>query len=85
MKFFNHLCFFFYASFCFLNAQETSPYSAKTYTTLEIVGTSAPSIDGSLDDLIWASVEWGSDFIEVDPQSKLNLKSSTTKSTFTSL
>jgi hypothetical protein len=67
MKFFNHLCFFFYASFCFLNAQETSPYSAKTYTTLEIVGTSAPSIDGSLDDLIWASVEWGSNFIEVDP------------------
>ena len=67
MKLFNCLYFFFCTSFCFLNAQEASSYSAKTYTTLEIEGTSAPSIDGSLDDLIWASVEWGSDFIEVDP------------------
>jgi hypothetical protein len=67
MKLFNCLCFLFCISFCFLNAQEVSPFSGKTYTTLQIEGTSAPSIDGSLDDFIWASVEWGSDFIEVDP------------------
>jgi hypothetical protein len=67
MKFFNRLCFFFFTNLCFLNAQETTKLSAKTYTTLEIEGPTAPSIDGSLDDLIWASVEWGSDFIEVDP------------------
>ena len=67
MKLFNPLCFLFYISFCTLTAQEISKAAPKTYTTLEIKTANAPSIDGNLDDSIWASVEWGSDFIEVDP------------------
>jgi len=67
MKLFNPLYYLFYISFCTLTAQEISKAAPKTYTTLEIKTANAPSIDGNLDDSIWASVEWGSDFIEVDP------------------
>lgn len=45
-------------------AQITPP---KQYFTVEINPENAPKVDGFLDDSIWDKVEWGSDFIEVDP------------------
>lgn len=50
-----------------LSAQESTPAFTKTYTTTEINPSNAPLIDGNLSDSIWSSVDWGSDFIEVDP------------------
>ena len=50
-----------------LIAQEGSNNSIKSYTTLEIGELDAPFIDGALDETIWTSVEWASNFIEVNP------------------
>ena len=45
-------------------AQNTPP---KQYFTVEINPENAPKIDGYLNDEIWEKVDWGTDFIEVDP------------------
>ncbi len=50
-----------------LIAQEEPKSSVKSYTTLEIGEVDAPVIDGNLDETIWTSVEWESNFIEVNP------------------
>lgn len=39
----------------------------KTYTTFEIDVAAAPVIDGNLDESIWESAEWATNFIEVSP------------------
>ncbi len=67
MKFFSALCLLFFLNPHTLTAQESAISFPKTYTTLQIQPDNAPSIDGSLDDSIWASVDWGTDFIEVEP------------------
>lgn len=56
----------FFSSFNLI-AQQPPDASPKKYDTLEIKPSSAPVIDGALNDSVWNSVEWGSDFIEVDP------------------
>lgn len=39
----------------------------KIYTTASVGNNESPVIDGILDDGVWNSVEWGSDFIENQP------------------
>lgn len=65
MNSFKCICILLYTST--LSAQELTTTSAKTYITKEINITDAPQIDGNLDDPVWASVEWGTRFIEVNP------------------
>ena len=67
MKFFKPLYCLLSITTGALTAQQGTMFSPKIYTTLEIETTAAPSIDGALDDSIWASVEWGTNFIEVAP------------------
>jgi len=69
MKLFYTLCsfLFFFVNTFPLVAQESTASIPKIYTTHEIAPSNAPSIDGVLDDSIWDSVDWGSDFIEVEP------------------
>ena len=67
MNFFKPLCYLLFITASSLTAQKEITVPPKTYTTLEIEATAAPSIDGNLDDSIWASAEWGTNFIEVDP------------------
>lgn len=52
---------------CQLAAQESPPLSPKIYTTHNVDSAYSPVIDGVLDDYVWSSVEWGSDFIELIP------------------
>ena len=52
---------------CQLAAQESPPLSPKIYTTHNVDSANSPVIDGVLDDYVWSSVEWGSDFIELMP------------------
>ncbi len=47
-----------------LIAQEEPKSSVKSYTTLEIGEVDAPVIDGNLDETIWTSVEWESNFLK---------------------
>ena len=65
MNFFNSICFLLYIGT--LSAQQVKTTTIKTYTTTEINATHAPVIDGSLNDPMWAFVEWGTHFIEVSP------------------
>ena len=65
MNFFKSICLLIYIGT--LSAQQVKTTTVKIYTTKEINTTDAPQIDGSLDDLIWASTEWGTHFIEVSP------------------
>jgi hypothetical protein len=65
MNSFKCICILLYTST--LSAQELTTTSAKTYITKEINITDAPQMDGNLDDPVWASVEWGTRFIEVNP------------------
>jgi len=67
MKRFHVFSILFFSSAFVLSAQESNPAFPKTYTTTEINPSNAPLIDGNLSDSIWSSVDWGSDFIEVDP------------------
>ena len=67
MNFFKFHCCLLYITTTVITAQQGSKPPPKTYTTLEIETTAAPSIDGALDDSIWASVEWGTNFVEVAP------------------
>ena len=67
MKRFHVFISLFFITAFVLTAQEPISTSSKTYTTLEIKPLNAPIIDGSLSDSIWSTVEWGTDFIEVDP------------------
>lgn len=46
-----------------INAQD----APKIYTTKKILSNDAPVIDGKLNDLVWETVEWGTDFIENEP------------------
>lgn len=39
----------------------------KTYQT-RAIGAEAPQIDGLLDDPVWQTVEWGTDFVQVNPE-----------------
>ncbi len=49
-------------------AQGSSIYvEKKIYTTASVGNNESPVIDGILDDCVWNSVEWGSDFIENQP------------------
>lgn len=65
MDFLKPICFLLFINI--LTAQQVTSTSLKSYTTLEINTTAAPTIDGNLDDSIWASTEWGTHFIEVNP------------------
>ena len=65
MDFLKPLCFLLFVNIH--TAQQVASTSLKSYTTLEINTTAAPTIDGNLDDSIWASTEWGTQFIEVNP------------------
>jgi hypothetical protein len=67
MKRFHVFISLFFITVFVLTAQEPISTSPKTYTTLEIKPLNAPIIDGSLSDSIWSTVEWATDFIEVDP------------------
>ncbi|MFP2996876.1 DUF5916 domain-containing protein [Spongiivirga sp. MCCC 1A20706] len=56
--------------FSFLTAQEeiqTTVVPKKIYTTNRLASETAPKIDGILDDKSWDIVEWGTDFIEQNP------------------
>jgi len=50
-----------------LMAQDLVSPNPKIYTTKNIAGVLPPNIDGVLEDSVWDSVEWGSDFIELSP------------------
>ena len=65
MDFLKPICFLLFINI--LTAQQVTSTSLKSYTTLEINTTAAPTIDGNLDDSTWASTEWGTHFIEVNP------------------
>ena len=65
MDFLKPLCFLLFVNIH--TAQQVASTSLKSYTTLEINTTAAPTIDGILDDSIWASTAWGTQFIEVNP------------------
>ena len=66
MNFFKYLfCLLFISTT--LRAQQPSAINSKTYTTYEIKALDAPYIDGNLNDSIWESIEWGVNFIEVNP------------------
>ena len=59
------LCLLGLLSFAVL--QEVQAQAPKVYTTKKIATENAPVIDGILDDKIWDSIEWGTDFIENEP------------------
>lgn len=63
MKFFINI-FFGLILCCQLLAQQLPP---KIYTTSNITSAVPPTIDGVLNDSAWKSVDWGTDFIEVNP------------------
>ena len=66
----NFLLPFFYMPFfmcLFLSAQDPTDPSPKWYTTLQVDPSNAPAIDGKLNDVVWATVPWASDFVEVSP------------------
>jgi len=67
MKFSTLLSWLIFVSPFVLLAQAASNTSVKAYTTNEIGTLDAPNIDGILNEIIWNSVEWGGDFIEVNP------------------
>ena len=53
---------------CSINAQESSSRIEKRiYTTQSISNNQAPVLDGKLNDAVWDIVDWGTDFIESDP------------------
>ena len=55
-----------------LEAQKSSFFNPKIYYTSEIMAEKPPTIDGVLNDSVWKSVNWGSDFIEVSPDENTN-------------
>ena len=55
-----------------LEAQKESFFAPKIYYTSNIMAENAPIIDGVLSDFVWKSVDWGSDFIEVNPDENTN-------------
>ena len=67
MKPFKSFCFLLFISSFNLIAQQLPNTAKKEYHTLEINLSFAPVIDGALNDSVWSSVEWGSDFVEVQP------------------
>jgi len=68
MIFFKSISFVLYIiSIGTVIAQKQTTVSPKTYTTFEIEIAAAPVIDGNLDESIWESAEWATNFIEVDP------------------
>ena len=50
-----------------LEAQRQSFLAPKIYYTSDIMAENPPVIDGVLNDSAWKSVDWGTDFIEVNP------------------
>ena len=50
-----------------LMAQDLVSPNPKIYTTKNIASVLPPNIDGVLEDPVWDTVEWGSDFIELSP------------------
>ncbi|SDB58584.1 Carbohydrate family 9 binding domain-like [Flavobacteriaceae bacterium MAR_2010_188] len=50
-----------------VSAQKQEVDVTKVYTTQRILNEEAPAIDGMLDEDIWNRVEWGGDFIELEP------------------
>ena len=56
-------------SFFVLQSQETKNQfiTKRSYTTKSIVNNPAPTIDGNLNDKVWNSVEWTSDYVEYQP------------------
>jgi len=50
-----------------VKAQNNNILKKRIYTTNYLGANKAPVIDGKLDDASWNIVEWGSDFIENDP------------------
>jgi len=67
MNLFKPISFFIYISIGILSAQQHTTVLPKTYTTFEIDVAAAPVIDGNLDESIWESAEWATNFIEVSP------------------
>ena len=67
MNLFKPISFFIYISIGILSAQQHTTILPKTYTTFEIDVAAAPVIDGNLDESIWESAEWATNFIEVSP------------------
>jgi hypothetical protein len=67
MNLFKPISFFIYISIGILSAQQQTTVLPKTYTTFEIDVAAAPVIDGNLDESIWESAEWATNFIEVSP------------------
>ncbi len=52
----------------FANAQDsTQVVKKKIYVTKRVEGTAPPEVDGLLNDMVWNSVEWGGDYIELQP------------------
>jgi hypothetical protein len=50
-----------------LAAQEQSFSPPRIYLTTDIMSASPPVIDGILNDSVWSSVDWGTNFVEVNP------------------
>lgn len=67
MNLYKPISFFIYISIGILSAQQHTTILPKTYTTFEIDVAAAPVIDGNLDESIWESAEWATNFIEVSP------------------
>ena len=49
----------------FLPAQDPTDPPPKWYTTLQVDPSNAPVIDGKLNGVVWATVPWTSDFVDV--------------------
>ena len=67
MNLYKPISFFINISIGILSAQQHTTILPKTYTTFEIDVAAAPVIDGNLDESIWESAEWATNFIEVSP------------------
>ena len=52
---------------CYSVTLASQTVSRKQYTTQEIPIENSINIDGFIDEIIWESVSWGTDFIEVEP------------------